>query len=107
MASNIFFLIALVIACATIVSVPTTEAQIFLPCKTTKECEYLQCTKGLIAKCVNGQCKCSNPQAKLNNLKFVNPGGECTSTSQCNPHMSVTCVTHMYACFVGLCTCLP
>ncbi|EOA25908.1 hypothetical protein CARUB_v10019289mg [Capsella rubella] len=71
MASRItfFFLTALVIACAVMVSLPTAAAQINLPCKTDKDCEYLHCSSGT-PLCVRGQCTCTiqTHQAKLQKL---------------------------------------
>ncbi|CAH8266687.1 unnamed protein product [Arabidopsis lyrata] len=73
MASKItfFFLSALVIAYALMVSIPTAEAQIFLPCKTNKDCEYFHCSSGT-PLCIMRQCTCtisSTHQAKLENYR--------------------------------------
>ncbi|ESQ32939.1 hypothetical protein EUTSA_v10005337mg [Eutrema salsugineum] len=102
------FLLALVIACAMTVRIPNAEAQIFLPCQTTKDCEYLHCSSGT-PLCVNKQWQCTislTHQAKLDNLK--NPmthAQTCKSTNDCDPRMRFTCASRSYMCFDGLCTC--
>ncbi|KAG7558689.1 hypothetical protein ISN45_Aa05g003240 [Arabidopsis thaliana x Arabidopsis arenosa] len=109
MASKItfFFFIALVIDCAMMVTTQTAEAQIFLPCVTTKDCEYLHCSSGT-ALCVNRQCQCSRSsthQTKLDNLKTMDYAKKCKWTQDCDPRMRFTCVSGSYMCFDGLCTC--
>ncbi|XP_010425191.1 PREDICTED: defensin-like protein 295 [Camelina sativa] len=107
MASKItsFFLIALVIASAMMVTMPTTvEAQIFLPCRTTVDCDYLHCSSGT-ALCVNRQCQCTTHQTKLDNLKKMDHAKKCKLTKDCDPRMRFTCVSGSYMCFDGLCIC--
>ncbi|CAH2045530.1 unnamed protein product [Thlaspi arvense] len=107
MASKItfFILLALVIACAMMVSIPTAEAQVFLPCNTTKDCEYVHCSSGS-ALCVNRQCQCpSTHQPKLDNFNTMRQARRCKLTSDCDPRMRYTCVSGSYMCFDGYCTC--
>ncbi|CAL9248716.1 unnamed protein product [Arabidopsis halleri] len=41
---TIFFLLALVVACTMMVRIPTVDAEVVLPCKTTDDCENLPCS---------------------------------------------------------------
>ncbi|RID75945.1 hypothetical protein BRARA_B02955 [Brassica rapa] len=109
MASKItfFFLLALVISCATMVSIPTVEAQVFLPCKTAKDCEYLHCSSGT-GQCVKSQCQCSGSltrKAKIDSFKTTSYAQTCKVTSDCDPSMKRSCVSGSYMCFNGFCTC--
>ncbi|CAN7002510.1 hypothetical protein Bca4012_051844 [Brassica carinata] len=102
-----FFLIALVISCATMVSIPTVEAQVFLPCKTTKDCEYLHCSSGT-GQCVKSQCQCSGSltrTAKIDGFKTTSYAQTCKVTSDCDPRMKPSCLSGSYMCFNGFCTC--
>ncbi|CAN8266558.1 unnamed protein product [Cochlearia groenlandica] len=107
MASKItfFFLLAIVFACTTMMCV---DAQIFLPCKTTKDCEYLHCSSGT-PLCVKRQCTCTLAatlqQAKLNDQKTNSYRKKCKLTSDCDPRIRSTCVSGSYMCFEGYCTC--
>ncbi|KAF8097176.1 hypothetical protein N665_0293s0026 [Sinapis alba] len=107
MASNITFvvLLAFVIACGMTMSIPKTRAQIFLACKTMKDCEYLNCSNGT-PLCLNGQCQCtiSSTHDDIKRMK-KNNGKTCKLTTDCDPRMNFTCVSKSYMCFDGICTC--
>ncbi|KAG7558690.1 hypothetical protein ISN45_Aa05g003250 [Arabidopsis thaliana x Arabidopsis arenosa] len=114
---TIFFLLALVIACTMMVRIPTANAEVFLPCKTTDDCENLSCSgdeceylpcSGRPALCIKGQCKCTvslTHQAKLDNLRKMNDAKTCKQTSDCDPRMRYSCVSGSYICLNGFCTC--
>ncbi|CAH8386567.1 unnamed protein product [Eruca vesicaria subsp. sativa] len=77
------------------VSVPTVEAQVFLPCKTTKDCEYLHCSSGT-GQCIKSQCQCSGSltrKHKIDNLKPTKYAQTCKVTSDCDPSMKPSCVS--------------
>ncbi|CAN8232056.1 unnamed protein product [Cochlearia groenlandica] len=106
MASKItfFFLLAILISCKCSIMV-SIEAQISLPCKTTKDCEYFHCSSGTTSLCVKRQCQCSQ-QAKVNDQKTEQSyEKKCKLTSDCDPRMRSTCVSGSYMCFEGYCTC--
>ncbi|XP_018438790.1 defensin-like protein 295 [Raphanus sativus] len=110
MASNITFvvLLAFVLACAMPMSIPKAGAQLFLPCKTTKDCEYYYCSSGR-PLCVSTQCQCtisSTHEARLDDIKTKkNNAKACKLTTDCDPRMKFTCASRSYMCFDGLCTC--
>nr|VDD26009.1 unnamed protein product [Brassica oleracea] len=111
MASKITFvvLLAFVIACAMTMSVAKAGAKIFLPCKTTKDCEYLRCSSG--TPLCNGQCQCtisSTHEARLDDLETKkNNAKTCKLTTDCDPRIRThfNCLKRSYMCFDGLCTC--
>ncbi|CAH8334813.1 unnamed protein product [Eruca vesicaria subsp. sativa] len=91
---------------ATMVSVPTAEAQVFLPCKTSRDCGYLHCSSGT-GHCVKSQCQCSDSMtAKSDNFKPTNYAQPCNKTSDCDPRYEPICVTGSYLCYYGHCSCV-
>ncbi|KAL0692879.1 hypothetical protein Bca4012_060059 [Brassica carinata] len=96
MASKItfFLLLALVIACATMVRVPTAEAQV--ECKRVSDCKInLLCKVGETKQCVHNQCICA-PKPEIR-------GESCLTTRDCDVTM---CLGHGYMkCVDGFCTC--
>ncbi|KAF8049744.1 hypothetical protein N665_2127s0004 [Sinapis alba] len=86
-----FLLLALVIACATMVSVPTAEAK---DCTTTTDCPILLCKIEERGECVDNQCKC-DPIPQIH-------GQSCRTTQDCD---ATICDSLLNKCVDGSCTC--
>ncbi|XP_023639128.1 defensin-like protein 296 [Capsella rubella] len=105
---TIFVLLALVVACTMMVSIPAADAELVYPCKTTYDCENFPCS-GRSSQCIKGQCRCTTlltNQAKLENQRTMDNAQTCKLTSDCDPRMKYSCPSGSYMCVNGLCTCI-
>ncbi|XP_010429509.1 PREDICTED: putative defensin-like protein 298 [Camelina sativa] len=100
--ATLLILFALFLSYTLLASIPSVEAQLIVPCKTTEQCKSIRCSNGS-AQCVNKQCQC--PSVKQIYSMNVKTAVSCKMVSDC--FASPQCPDGLRACIGGKCICLP